>query len=120
MLIFFGPLYLVAFLFFMDVFKKNFKLIKEMIKFAIIGYFVTDPLATQIKAWSYGENTLDFKLFGTSALENLLWAILLCVFVTIAVLISTDRETRGKAILVPSFISKHFPKKIRDFVNKEL
>ncbi len=118
--IFFAPLYIGAFIFFSDLIKKNLRLIGDMTIFGIVMYFINDIIATQIEAWGYGGNTLPFKIFGTAAVETLLWMILLSIFVTMAVLVSTGREKEGMAILIPSFITKNLPDKLRDFVNKNL
>lgn len=89
------PIFLVTRKYYKKLIKQG-KLFFLTLVFAVIGYFVVDPLATSWGAWNYHfEKTLGI-LIGTSVIETLMWAVAIAVLFTILVSVLAEKEEKKK------------------------
>jgi hypothetical protein len=102
MLKYYTPIFLVAILIY---WKKIFRIRKYLLfvaLFAIIAFFIVDPIATYWEAWGFDyDMTLNIRILGNSVLEELVWAILLCLFVGIVISVWKDKVDNQRPFFVP-------------------
>ena len=117
---YFTPLFLLSFLFYSKLIFKNINFIFASILFAIIGFFIIDPLATYWNAWGFNyDKTLNIRICNTSVIEELIWAILLCSFVAIVVSVCINKLENNKPFFIPSFLTNRIKNtKVNNFLRK--
>lgn len=96
---FFAPVFVILFLFFNKTIAKNIRLIKWSIVFAVVAFFIVDPFATSWGAWGYDYSKTLGIGFGKSVIEELVWAILVCIVLAIVVAFCADKEEKKKPFL---------------------
>ncbi len=100
---FFAPVYFVLLVIYWREVKRNITFIKWSIVFAIIAFFLVDPLATAWNAWGYDYNKTLGITIGKSVIEELIWFILVCIILAIVVSICAEKEEKKKKIIPPFF-----------------
>jgi len=64
--------------------------------FGFVMFFIVDPIATYWKAWEWDYSKTVNILIGYSTFETIIWAILVCAAVALAVAVGAEKEEKGQ------------------------
>lgn len=94
--------------------KGHVKVISAVVAAGVIFALISEPVALKLRAWTYNpERTFDTFLFS-SAVETVLYAILVGVAVASATLVWSDWEDSGLPLIRTTF--SKFYNKLRDLL----
>jgi uncharacterized membrane protein YoaT (DUF817 family) len=106
-IIFFTPLILFLWLRYREKIKKERRFLSYATFFAIIIFFLVEPIGTYSGAWRYDyKQTLGPHIFGVSLIEMLAWSILVVLIVAITVATGAEKEERGENFFIPNFLKR--------------
>jgi lycopene cyclase domain-containing protein len=91
---FFVPVLAFAFLRYKKLIYEKKKFIYFSAILGIILFFIVDPVATFWNAWEFDRSQTLGIYFWKSNLEELIFAILVCFVVTVALLAGMRRESK--------------------------
>lgn len=113
-LIFTGIAILIEWTYSFQRLKGHVKVISAVVATGVIFALISEPVALELRAWTYNpERTFDTFLFG-SAVETVLYAILVGVAVASATLVWSDWEDSGLPLIRTTF--SKFYSKLRDML----
>jgi lycopene cyclase domain-containing protein len=90
--IFFTPVLVFAFLRYKKLILENKKFVWFSVFAGAVLFFIVDPIATFWNAWEFDRSKTLGIYFGKSNLEELIFGILVCFVVAVALLAGMKRE----------------------------
>lgn len=93
-ILFFLPNFIIIFLFFKKVIMARLKFILLSGLLGLVWFFIIDPPATSWGAWTMNYSKSVGIRFGNSVVEELIWAILVCMSVASMIEIYLYRKNK--------------------------
>jgi|GEM_PF-2941800 lycopene cyclase domain-containing protein len=95
--VFFAPVLIFAFLKYKKLISENKKFIWFSTFAGVVLFFIVDPIATFWNAWNFDRSKTLGIYIGKSNLEELIFSILVCLVVAVALLagIRSEKNKQG-------------------------
>lgn len=107
-IVFFVPVIILIWVKYRRIIYKNKLLILLAGLFGFVSFFIVDPIATKWGAWSFDYSQTLGIFIGKSVLEELIWIVLVCMVLAVAVARAAEKEESGSHFRISDLFKRKY------------